>query len=143
MKRNNIVTTRNRPKGITALSIFFLGGALICLIAVSALLFPESLLKPIWRLNPRGHVGFMAMGSWAILLLLIVSAACGVAAVGLWRGARWGQVIAVLLILLNLIGDVVNAALGIEPRAVVGIPIAGLLLIYLLSHKIRNYFRWY
>src|SRR5262245_49969616 len=114
----NDVTTEKRPAGVTVLSIFFLAGAVICLIAVSALLFPNSLIEPIWRLNPRGHVGFMRMGLWAIILLISVSAACAVAAVGLWRAAKWGHVIAVLLIAINLIGDVVNVVLGTERRAI-------------------------
>ena len=141
LNTNSVLTTTKRPVGVTALSIFFLAGALICLIAVAALLFPNSFLGPIWRLNPRGHAGFVIMGLWAIILLISVSAACAVAAVGLWRGAKWGHVIAVFLIAINLIGDIVNVALGTELRAIVGIPIAGLLLIYLLSRRVRCYFR--
>ena len=41
------VATRTRPAGVTALSIFFLAGALICLVAVVALLFPNSFLSPV------------------------------------------------------------------------------------------------
>jgi hypothetical protein len=43
-------------------------------------------------------------------------------------------------LLVNLAGDVVNAALGNEPRAVVGVPVVVLILWYLSSRKVRNFF---
>jgi hypothetical protein len=44
-------------------------------------------------------------------------------------------------LIVNLTGDVVNAALGIEPRAWVGVPIVALVLWYLLSRKVKDFFR--
>ena len=130
-----------RPFGITALSIFFSVGALISLTAAVSLLFPNSFLKPIWRLNPRAQVGFEGIGWWAIVLLLAVCVSCLVAALGMWRGARWGQRVAVALIAINLIGDVINTLLGTEPRAIIGVPIASAILWYLVSKRVRYFFR--
>jgi uncharacterized membrane protein (DUF2068 family) len=70
----------------------------------------------------------------------IVCAACATAAIGLWRGARWGYWLAFALLALNLTGDIINVAAGIEPKAAIGIPIALLLLAYLLSGRGRRFF---
>jgi hypothetical protein len=43
-------------------------------------------------------------------------------------------------LIVNVTGDVVNAALGIEPRALVGVPIVALILWYLFSRRVRGYF---
>lgn len=129
-----------RPRGITALSVFFAAGCLIALIAAVSLLVPGSFLEPMWRLNPRARTAFSTVGIWAPVLLVTVSLACGAAALGLWRGRRWGHRVAAGLLIVNLIGDVANVALGTEPRAIVGIPIVALLLAYLFRPGVRRYF---
>ncbi len=94
----------------------------------------------MWRLNPRARAAFSSMGGWAVLLLGAVCLCCGLAAVGLWWGARWGYGMAVGVLGVNLIGDAVNAVLGTEPRAVFGIPVAVAILAYLLSGHVRSRF---
>ena len=133
--------SKNRPWGVTALSVFFMFGALTSFTASVSLLFPNSFLKPIWRLNPRAQVAFESIGWWAIALLLAVCVACLAAAIGLWRGARWGHRVAVTMIAINLIGDIANTVLGTEPRAIIGVPIAGAILWYMLSERVRGFFR--
>ena len=131
---------RKCPAGVTALSIFFMAGSIICLIASVSLLLPNSFIEPIWRLNPRARAGFMTMGRWAIVLLFTIGISCASAAIGLWRGNRYGYRFAVALIAINLTGDIINTLLGIEPRAIVGIPIALAILLYLMSRRVRIYF---
>lgn len=129
-----------RPRGITALSIFLLAGALISFTAGLSLLFPNRIIEPMWRVNPRGHQGLMRIGLWGVVLLFAASVSCAAGAVGLWRSARWGHRVAVTLIAINLLSDVANSVLGAEPRAVVGVPIASVLLLYLMSKRVREYF---
>ena len=129
-----------RPRGVTALSIFFLAGALISFIAGASLLFPSSFIEPMWRANPRAHQHLSEVGLWGPVLMLAVSVSCAMAAIGLWRRAAWGQKLAVGLIAINLIGDVANTVMGTEPRAIVGVPIAVAILVYLLSKKVRDAF---
>lgn len=133
--------SKNRPWGVTALSVFFMFGALTSFTASVSLLFPNSFLHPIWRLNPRAQVAFESIGWWAIALMLAVCVSCLVAAIGLWRGARWGHRVAVIMIAINLIGDIANTVLGTEPRAIMGVPIAAAILWYLLSERVRGFFR--
>ena len=128
-----------RPLGIVALSVFFLLGSVISFTAGLSLLVPR-FLEPIWQLNPHGHAGLLRIGLWGVVLLFAASASCAAAAIGLWRGARWGHRIAIVLIAINLLGDVANTVLGTEPKAIVGVPIALALLFYLMSKRVRNYF---
>ena len=129
-----------RPHGVTALSIFFAVGAMISFTTAVALFFPNSFFEPMWRLNPHARTGFASMGSWAIVLMIAVCVSCAAASFGMWRGAHWGHRIAVSLIAINLIGDVANTVMGTEPRAIVGVPIASLVLWYLVSKRVRLFF---
>ena len=121
MLRTKLKAAIPRPWAVAALSIFFAAGATISLIAGISLLLPNSFLQPIWRLNPRAYENLAKLGLWAVLLLSTVSMLCATAAIGLWRGSRWGYWLAVGLILTNLFGNVINVALDTEPRAIVGV----------------------
>ena len=134
-------TNSFRPHLVTALSVFFLVGAAISLTASLSLFQPNSFLEPMWRLNIRAHRNFSSLGLWAVVMLSAVSALCAAAALGLWRGSKWGYWLAVGLMATNLVGDATNVVLGIEPRAIVGVPIATAVLAYLLLSKtVRHFF---
>lgn len=129
-----------RPLGIAILSVFFALGAAVALIAAAALSFSGSFLEPIWRLNPRAHQAFSSMGFAAISLMGTVCFACAAAAMGLWHGRRWGRWLAIGLLSVNMLGDLVNSVLGIEPRAVIGVPVVLVLLLFLFSRRVRIFF---
>jgi hypothetical protein len=75
------------------------------------------------------------------LLLGVVCLACAACAYGFFAGKRWGYRLGVGGLLLNLAGDVLNSALGIEPRALVGVPVVALILWYLVfSRRVRDFF---
>ena len=137
LHKKQLTTRTSRPRLITALSIFFLVGAMNSLTASIPLLHPDSFLKSMWRLNPRAHENLSGLGLWAVVLLSAVSVFCAAAAVGLWRESRWGYRIAIGLMAVNLVGDVTNIVLGTEPRAIVGVPIAAAILIYLIHRHWR------
>ena len=138
LRKNWKTTGTRRPRLITALSIFFMLGAVISLTASISLLRPNSFLEWMWRLNPRAHQHLSSLGLWAVALLGSVSLFCAAAAIGLWRESRWGYGIAIGLMVINLIGDVTNVVLGTEPRAIVGVPIAAAILIYLIHNRVRS-----
>lgn len=129
-----------RPLGITALIIFFFVGTLLSFLAGLSLLIPSAFFNRMWQLNPHGHGGLIRIGLGAIVLLFAASASCATTAVGLWKRRRWGHALAIVLIGINLLSAIVNTVLGIEPRAIVGIPIALLIILYLLTKKVRDYF---
>jgi hypothetical protein len=115
-------------------------GAAMSFTASLSLLRPNTFLESMWRLNPRAHLNLSSIGVWAVALLTTVSVFCAAAGIGLWRGARWGHRIAVGLIGVNLVADVTNVILGIEPRAIVGVPVAAAILSYLMSTKVQQFF---
>lgn len=129
-----------RPAGLIALSGFFALGALIASVTGMALLFPGSGLEPIWRLNPSAHAAFLGMRGWALLLMLGVASACALSGVGLWLRARWGHRLALVLLTVNFVADVTNALIRGDLRTLVGLPIGGALLAYLLSAGVRSHF---
>ena len=120
---------------VTVLIVLFVFGVTASLISVISLTFPGSLLEPVWKLNPRAREGFARMGGWSILLMSLVCVTCLVTAIGLWRGFRWAYWLAVLVLTINLVGNVINVLVGTDRRALVGIPIVLLLLTYLLKSK--------
>jgi len=131
---------KERPRGITSLGCFFIFGTVASGLSLISILNPAGPLEPMWRLNPRAHEQFSHMGLWAALLLAPVCLACAASAYGFFKGRRWGYWLGISLLVLNAAGDLMNAALGIERRAVIGIPIVALLLWYLSSKRAKAFF---
>jgi hypothetical protein len=131
---------RRAGAGIFALGAFFAVGAAIAAVTAVALLTPGGFLEPIWRLNPDAHDRLRAMGPWAVPLMAVVALACLLSAIGLWRRARWGHHLAVALLAANLVGDLANALARGDLRTLIGLPVAGALLAYLLSAGVRAQF---
>ena len=117
------------------LVIFFAAGAVICLVTMLALAFPGGFLEPIWRLKPERRVEFQKIGSASVALMAVVGAACGLAAFGLAKNAEWGRRLAIGVLAVNLIGDSLNALLRHDPRTLIGLPIGGLMILYLLFFR--------
>ncbi len=131
---------QNRPGLITALGVFFGAGAAISLTSTVALLFPESFLHPMWRLNPRALQAFTDMGPAAFVLLMVISVACISTAWGLWLGKLWGYRLAIVLFIVHLVADIYNVVSGTEPRAAIGIPIVAAILWLLARPRTKAFF---
>ena len=114
------------------LVIFFAAGAVICLVTMLALAFPGGFLEPIWRLKPEARVDFQQIGNWSVALMAVVGSACGLAAVGLARQAEWGRRVAIGILVVDLIGDTLTAILRHDPITLIGLPIGGLMIWYLV-----------
>jgi hypothetical protein len=122
------------------LACLFALGTLASGLSAISLLTPGGILEPMWRLNPHARDSFSRMGVWGLLLLGVVCLGCLASAYGFLAGRRWGYRLGLAVLCINLAGDVLNSALGTEPRAVVGVPIVALILWYLFSRPVRNYF---
>jgi putative intracellular protease/amidase len=117
------------------LVIFFAAAALICLVTMLALAFPGGFWEPIWQLKPEARAEFQKIGGASVLLMAVVGAACGLAAAGLAINAEWGRRLAIGVLTVNPVGDSLNALLRHDPRTVIGLPIGGLMILYLLKMK--------
>ncbi len=120
------------------LVIFFAAGALLCLVTMLALAFPGGLLEPIWRLKPEARMDFQKIGSASVALMAVVGIACGLAAAGLARNAEWGRRLAIGVLSVNLVGDSLNALFRHDLRTLIGLPIGGLMILYLVKKKRRE-----
>jgi uncharacterized membrane protein (DUF2068 family) len=119
------------------LALFFALGASMCALTIALLLFPETALDSLWRLNPDAHNAFQSLGNLSIAIMLLVGTACLFTAVGLWRGARWGTRTAIVILVVNMIGDLSNAFLNFDYRTLIGLPIAAGIIVYLLRSENR------
>lgn len=136
------LTGRDRPRslGITLLSGFFLFGFVMCLLTVLALSFPGGLLEPMWRLNPEAQRALQTMGAAALVLMSVVGLACLLTAIGVALRREWGRRLAIALLTVNLLGDAIGAVVRRDPRTLIGLPIAGALVLYLMSRRVREEF---
>jgi hypothetical protein len=103
-----------------------------CALSTTALLvFPGTPLDSLWHLNPDAHLAFQSFGNWSVLLIAIVGTGCAFAAIGLWQGARWGVRFALIILSLNIVGDLFNALVRHDYLALIGLPIGGAMIFYL------------
>jgi hypothetical protein len=119
------------PIGMRLLALFFAFGACMCALTIGLLLFPGGALDSLWQLNPESYAAFQRMGGLSIFLMSAVGVACALAAIGLARNARWGRWLGILILVVNLIGDLTNAFVRNDFRTLIGVPIAGAIIFYL------------
>jgi hypothetical protein len=120
---------------IKLLAAFFAFGTAMCVLTIVLLIFPGTALDSLWRLNPDAHRAFGSLGKAAVLLMLVVGTGCAFAAVGLWRSSLWGIRIALLILSLNIVGDLFNALVRHDYRALIGLPIGGAMIFYLARYR--------
>jgi len=124
-----------RPISIALISLFFVFGAFASGLAAFMLLLPSTPLDALWRLNPHARDGLAPMGLWAVFLMSVVCVACAATALGLWHRRRWGYWAAISILAINLLGDTINAIALRDCRTLIGLPIAGFLIAYLLRKR--------
>lgn len=129
----SVGVARRAPIGIKLLALFFAFGACMCALTIVLLSFPGGALEPIWRINPEAQAEFQVLGGWSIVLMATVGTACGFATVGLARGRRWGRQLALAILVVNVTGDLVNAMVRHDWRTLIGLPLGGAMIAYLLK----------
>ena len=120
---------------IKLLALFFAFGATMCALTIVLLLFPGTTLDSLWQLNPDAHLAFQSLGRWSIPLMALVGMGCAFAAIGLWFGTLWGRRLALTILSLNIAGDLCNALLRHDYRALIGLPIGGAMIFYLVRYR--------
>jgi len=129
------------PFGLRALAGFFVFGSVMSATAALGLLFPNGPLETVWRLNPESREALSKLGAMAVVLMAAVSAACALSALGLLKHSAWGYRLALGVLTVNLLGDTANAIVRNDLRTLIGLPIGGLLIAYLLRPRIRGLFK--
>jgi hypothetical protein len=126
---------QRRPVGISVLSFFFLFGVLASGLTTLILLVPGTPMDVLWGLNPRAREGLLPLGRAGVVLMGAVCLSCAAAATGLWRRRPWGFWIAVVVLVMNLVGDAINSLASSDWRILIGVPIAGLMILYLFGRR--------
>ncbi|MFL6567686.1 MAG: hypothetical protein ACJ8LI_00845 [Chthoniobacterales bacterium] len=137
----DVTGSGRRPLVIYALIALFWFGVAMSLLTAFLLLFPATPLDVLWRIKPEAKGDLVVFGYAAVLLMLIVAIACAFAAVGVTSRAEWGRLTAMAILSANLFGDCINATLRNDLRTLIGLPIAGALIWYLVSARGRRYFK--
>jgi hypothetical protein len=132
----------DRPKtpGFTPVAIFLFFGAMMASLAATTLLWRGTALDVFWDLNPAAYKKLAPLGSTVGILFLLLGAALTMAGIGWFRRRLWGWRLAVLIIAIQVLGDVVNCIRGDLLRGGSGVIIAGALLLFLLHPKVRATF---
>lgn len=131
----------NKPIPVWIVAGFAWFAASISLLVGIVLLFPGSGLDRIWQWNQPAHAAFQSMGKWvgAAFLVLVIPAA--IIAVGFSRGRRWAWWAAVLMFVVNGLGDVGSLIVMRDyVRAGSGVVVDGIFLVVLFSRAVRGYF---
>ncbi|HEU5413775.1 MAG TPA: hypothetical protein VFW31_08465 [Candidatus Angelobacter sp.] len=123
-----------------AFGIFLCFGAGMAMLAATLLLLPGTFLDKLWVLNPTAQRQLTAVGNRAGLLFVLLSFILAVAAIGWFKSRPWGWRLAVIILIVHLAGDVGNILLGRLMQGVLGVIVAGVLLIYLLRPTTRAQF---
>ena len=128
---------RDKSFGHTAMGVFLFFGTTMAAIAGITLTFPGTPLDQIWRLNPDAYLQLAPMGRGVGIMFLLLSAVMAVAGMGWFQRKLWGYWLAVIIILTQVVGDLINFLRGDYLRGGIGFVIAGALLVYLLRPQVR------
>ena len=128
------------PPGFVAIGIFLVFGAAMTALAATTLLWRGTALDRIWTLNPTAYRQLSPLGSKIGILFLFLSTALLMSGIGWFRRRQWGWGLAVAIIATQVLGDIVNLVRGDWLRGATGVMIAGALLLYLMSSRIRTEF---
>lgn len=130
----------SRPAGFIPIGIFFFFGSLMATYAATTLFIPGTFLDKAWELNKSAHIQLAEIGRIMAAPFALLSVVLFLAGVGWFKRRRWGWILGVSVIAVNLTGDLIHLALGNWLGSAVGVAIAGLLLIYMTRPGVRNYF---
>lgn len=130
----------SKPLGFVAIGVFLFFGATMASLAAITLLFPGTSLDRAWKLNPTAYKQLSPLGSKIGILFLLLAVTLLVSGVGWFQRRLWAWRLALAIIATQVLGDIVNLVRGDWLRGGTGVIIAGALLLYLLTPRVRTAF---
>jgi hypothetical protein len=91
-------------------------------------------------LNPTAYQQLAILGRSVGIAFLFLGGLMVVAGIAWFRRSRWGWRLAVAIVAVQFLGDLLNALRGDFIRGGIGTIIAGALLLYLFSAKVKKTF---
>ena len=129
----------NRPDSLRLVVSYFFGAMMASLAAI-ILLLPGTSLDRAWKLNPTAYKQLSPLGSKIGILFLLLAVTLLVSGVGWFQRRLWAWRLAVAIIATQVLGDIVNLVRGDWLRGGIGFIVAGTLLLYLLTSRVRGAF---
>jgi hypothetical protein len=133
--------SRPSPRELAAMGVFLFFGAVMASFAGVTLIRRGTFLDRLWAINLEAYQQLSAYGRIIGIPFLALAAALAIAGAGWIKRRQWGWTLAVILIAMQVLGDLVNAFMGHAVKGAVGVVIAGALLVYLLRPAVRAAFR--
>ncbi len=127
------------PRGMTAIGIFLLFGTVMAFLAGTTLVWRGTFLDRMWALNPRAYDELAPLGKPAGFLFLSLAVALILAGTGWLKRRQWGWRLAVAIIGTEVLGNFVNVFFGRVVQGLVGVTIAGALLLYITRPYVRDF----
>jgi hypothetical protein len=136
-----VIQSANKPIPVWIVAGFAWFAAFISLLVGIVLLFPGSGFDRIWQWNQPAHVAFQSMGKWVGAAFLVLVIPAGIIAIGFSRGRRWAWWAAVVMFVVNGLGDVGSLIVMRDyVRVGSGIVVDGIFLMILFGRAVRGYF---
>ncbi len=129
-----------KTRGFTAIGIFLFFGATMASLAAATLLWRGTALDRIWALNPSAYTQLAPLGRIVGIFFLVLGVALATAGIGWFRRRLWAWKLAVVIIAIQVLGDVFHCLRGDFLRGTTGVIIAGALLLFLLRPEVRAKF---
>jgi hypothetical protein len=107
----------------------------MCTLTIVLLVFPGRPLDSLWAVNQDAHIAFQFLGKAAICLMFVVATACVFEAIGLWQRLLWGIRLALVILSLNIFGDLLNAVVRHDYRALIGLRVGAVMIYYLARYR--------
>jgi hypothetical protein len=133
--------SNDRPRGFTAVGIFFLFGATMAAYAAITLIKPGTALDGLWGLNRSAHAQLAPFGKAAGLGFALLSGLLCAASIGWLRRRSWGWALGTTIVAMNAAGDLANLAFGDRLKGAAGVVIAAALLFFMTRPGLRTYFK--
>jgi hypothetical protein len=140
MKSGDRIEDNGKAPGFAAIGVFLFFGATMASLAGATLLLPGTPLDRAWTLNPTAYQQLAQLGGKVGILFFLLAAALVTSGVGWFRRRLWGWRLAVGIIGTQVLGDLINLVRGDWMRGGTGAAIAGALLLYLLSARVKEMF---
>jgi hypothetical protein len=125
---------------MTAIGVFWLLGAVMALFAGLTLMWSGTIADRLWEINAAAHVQLLLLGRKVGLGFILLSITLTFAGFGWFRRLKWGWILAVIVLITQMLGDLVNAVMGQYARGITGAMIAGALVCYVFRPGVRSAF---
>src|SRR5215467_5654069 len=113
-----------------AVGIFLLFGAAMASTAGISLVAHGTVLDRMWALNPRAYNELEPLGKIVGVPFLLLAFVLAFAGVGWFKRRRWGWLLTVVIMAVQLLANLVNIFEGRVVEGGVGVTVAVALLVY-------------